>query len=170
MSSYLTLRHSRSANTLSRHRPLPPMLTATPADSSRPVHAAAVNCTPRSVSDTPGRPRRNASSSLSTQKHPSSVLDRRRARTQRLSQSLLPPSSSHGRRALRWGWSASTSGRNCSGDRSDFFFEPLQLHLEPADLLEQLGLLGLGVATASLGPVAEQLVGASEQLLFPAVD
>jgi hypothetical protein len=41
---------------LSRARPRPSMLTATPADSSRPVNASAVNCTPWSVLNTSGRP------------------------------------------------------------------------------------------------------------------
>jgi hypothetical protein len=50
------------------------------------------------------------------------------------------------------------------------FFEPLQLHLEATDLLEQLGLLGLGVGGGRLAGFAEDLVGAGEQLLLPAVD
>ena len=43
------------------------MLTATPADSSRPVNASAVNCTPWSVLNTSGRPRLRVSSSISRQ-------------------------------------------------------------------------------------------------------
>ena len=65
------------------------MLTATPADSSRPVQACAVNCTPWSVLNTSGRPRLNASSSISRQNEPSSVLDSRHARTYRLNQSRI---------------------------------------------------------------------------------
>src|SRR5262249_9460023 len=68
------------------------------------------------------------------------------------------------------GWPASISGRGCSGDGPDFFFEPFQLHLEPADLLEQLRLLGLGVGRRRLAAVAEDLVGPGEELLLPAVD
>jgi hypothetical protein len=41
------------------------MLTATPARSSRPVHAPAVNCTPWSVLNTSGVPVANATSSIS---------------------------------------------------------------------------------------------------------
>src|SRR4051795_9664999 len=89
MSSYLTVRHSRSTNTLSRHRPRPSMLTATPADSSRPVHAPAVNWTPWSVLNTSGWPRPSASSSMSWQNPPSSVFDSRQAITYRLNQSIV---------------------------------------------------------------------------------
>ena len=48
------------------------------------------------------------------------------------------------------------------------FFEPLQLHLQLADLLEQLGLLGLALlfVLALLAP-GEQLAGAIEQLALP---
>src|SRR5947199_198482 len=158
MSSYFTVRHSRSTKTLSRQRPRPSMLTATPADSSRPVHACAVNCTPWSVLNTSGCPRRNASSNISRQKEPSSVFDSRHA------------SSSHCRRTLNSGCSGSTRVRSRSGECSNFFFEPLQLHLEPADLLEQLGLLGLGVRRGRLAAGAEDLVGPGEQLLLPGVD
>src|SRR5262245_8922244 len=77
------------------------------------------------------------------------------------------PSSSHCRRTPSSGWPASTSSRSCSGERADFFFEPLQLHLEPADLLEQFRLLGLGVGNG-LGPVGEDLLGAGQELLLPA--
>src|SRR4029453_13087281 len=82
----------------------------------------------------------------------------------------LRPSNSHCLRTLNCGWSASTRGRSRSGDRSDFFFEPLQLHFEPADLLEQFGLLGLGAGRGRLAAVAEDLVGPGEQLLLPGVD
>jgi len=57
------------------------MLTRTPADSSRPVHAWAVNCTPWSVLKISGLPVPNASSSISRQKPPSSVFDSRQAIT-----------------------------------------------------------------------------------------
>src|SRR5262249_3046738 len=82
----------------------------------------------------------------------------------------LRPRSWPGRRTLKAGWSASIRGLNRSGERSDFFFQPLQFHFEPADLLEQLGLLGLGVVGGGLGAIAEDLLGAGEQLLLPAVD
>ena len=48
------------------------------------------------------------------------------------------------------------------------FFEPLKLHLEPADLLEQLSLLGLPlVLVLSLLAPDEQLAGSIEQLPLP---
>src|SRR3954447_2988161 len=88
MSSYFTLLQSRSTNTLSSARPRPSMLTATPAASSRPVNAPAVNCTPWPVLKTSGFPDPNASSSISAQNDPSSVFDSRQAITYRLNQSI----------------------------------------------------------------------------------
>src|SRR3954463_15679706 len=88
MSSYFTLLQSRSTNTLSNARPRPSMLTATPADSSRPVNADAVNCTPWSVLKTSGLPDPKASSSISRQNDPSSVFDSLQAITYRLCQSI----------------------------------------------------------------------------------
>jgi hypothetical protein len=46
MSSYLRLRHSRSMNTLSSHRPRPSIEMRTPAPASVPVKAALVNWLP----------------------------------------------------------------------------------------------------------------------------
>jgi len=48
------------------------------------------------------------------------------------------------------------------------FFEPLQLHLQPPDLLEQLSFLGLTLllVLGVLAP-AEQLAGTVQQLPFP---
>src|SRR4051812_2463731 len=88
MSSYFTVLHSRSTNTLSSARPRPSMLTATPAASSRPVNAAAVNCTPWSVLNTSGFPALKASSSISRQNPPSSVFDSLQVTTYRLNQSI----------------------------------------------------------------------------------
>src|SRR5512135_1278123 len=88
ISSYLTLLHSRSTNTFSSARPRPSMLTATPADSSVPVNAVAVNCTPWSVLKTSGLPPLKASSSISRQNDPSSVFDSLQAITYRLNQSI----------------------------------------------------------------------------------
>jgi len=48
-SSYLTLRPSRSMNTLSIQRPLPSMLMATPALSRTSVQSALVNWVPSRV-------------------------------------------------------------------------------------------------------------------------
>ena len=60
----------------------------TPDDSSRPVNAAAVNCTPWSVLNTSGVPALKASSSISRQNEPSSVFDSFQAITYRLNQSI----------------------------------------------------------------------------------
>ncbi|HTU90594.1 MAG TPA: hypothetical protein VMF69_11010 [Gemmataceae bacterium] len=68
------------------------MLTATPADSSLPIHADAVNCTPWSLLNTSGQPCPNASSSISRQKQLSSLLDSRQATTERLYQSIVAAS------------------------------------------------------------------------------
>ena len=48
------------------------------------------------------------------------------------------------------------------------FFEPIQLHLQPPDLLEQLSLLGLSVLVVlTLLAPGEQLTGAIEELPLP---
>jgi hypothetical protein len=73
---------------LSRQRPLPSILTATPADSSRLVQPHAVNCVPWSVLNTSGLPFPRASSSISRQNSPSSVFDSRQLITYRLYQSI----------------------------------------------------------------------------------
>src|SRR4028119_302688 len=91
MSSYFTLLHSRSTNTLSNARPRPSMLTATPPPSRRPVKAAAVNCTPWSVLKTSGFPNLKASSSSSRPNDPSSVFDSLQATTHRLTPPLPAP-------------------------------------------------------------------------------
>src|SRR5271166_4824792 len=80
------------------------------------------------------------------------------------------PSSSHWRRTLKSGRPASIKGRSRSAEDGSFFFDPFQLHFEPADLLEQLRLAGLGVGRAGLGPVGEHRPGPGQQLLLPAVD
>src|ERR1700689_3846604 len=64
------------------------MLTLTPADSSRPVNDADVNCTPWSVLNTSGQPRLNASSNASRQNPTSNVFDNFQESTQRLYQSI----------------------------------------------------------------------------------
>jgi len=52
-----------------------------------------------------------------------------------------------------------------------FFFEPLQLHLELADLLEQLSLLGLTLLLVlALLAAGEQLAGAIQKLPLPLAD
>src|ERR1700722_15802052 len=64
------------------------MLTLTPADSSRPVNDADVNCTPWSVLNTSGQPWLNASSNASRQNSTSSVFDNFQESTYRLYQSI----------------------------------------------------------------------------------
>src|SRR3954454_8674678 len=71
---------------------------------------------------------------------------------------------------LNGGWLTSTSARLASTDAGSFFFHPAQLHLEPADLLVQLGLQRLVVGGSGLAPVAEEVLGAGEELLLPGVD
>ena len=46
----------------------------------------------------------------------------------------------------------------------------IELHLEPADLLVQLGLASLSFGRGWLGTVGEDSLGAGEQLLLPGVD
>ena len=65
--------------------------------------------------------------------------------------------------------SRSISDRLPSAEGGDFFFQPLQLHLEPADLLVQLVLVVLG-GRGGLGPRDKQALGPGEELLLPAVD
>ncbi len=51
---------------------------------------------------------------------------------------------------------------------AEIFFEPLQLHLQPTDLLEQFGLLGLNLfLVLALFASGEQLAGAIKQLALP---
>ena len=66
--------------------------------------------------------------------------------------------------SMCFGWGNAQAVQCC-------FFEPLQLHLQPPDLLEQLGLLGLSLllVLALLAP-GEQLAGALQQLLLPLAD
>src|ERR1035438_10195676 len=67
--------------------------------------------------------------------------------------------------------SRSISDRLPSAEGGDFFFQPLQFHLEPADLLEQLLLLSLGVGYAFDAHAAgDDAFGAYQQLLLPAVN
>ena len=63
--------------------------------------------------------------------------------------------------SMCFGWGNAQAVQCC-------FFEPLQLHLKPADLLEQLRLLGLPlVLVLSLLAPDEQLAGSIEQLPLP---
>src|SRR5829696_7323757 len=63
-----------------------------------------------------------------------------------------------------------TSSRLRSTEAGNPFFQPLDLHVEPADLLVQLGLHGLPLLALALAAVAEQALGAVEELLLPLAD
>src|SRR5260370_4688737 len=81
MSSYLRLRHNRSMNTLSIHRPRPSIEMRIPAAASVPVKAALVNWLPWSVLKISGLPKRaSASSSAEMQNDTSMVFDNRMGR------------------------------------------------------------------------------------------
>jgi hypothetical protein len=59
-----------------------------------------------------------------------------------------------------------------SAEGGSFFFDPLQLHLEAPDLLEQLGLAGLGVGRSrlGLGRPGEEPLDAGQERFLPAMD
>ena len=65
------------------------MLTFTPTDSNRLVHAVVVNCTPWSVLKIPGHPFVNDSSSIARQNSLSRLFDNRQLTTSRLNQSIV---------------------------------------------------------------------------------
>src|SRR5258708_23935688 len=90
MSSYFRLRHSRSMNTLSIHRPRPSIEMRMSEVASVPVKAALVNWLPWSVLKIAGLPKRaSASSSAETQNDTSMVFDSRHASTARLAHLTL---------------------------------------------------------------------------------
>src|SRR5215218_6444585 len=66
--------------------------------------------------------------------------------------------------------SGSTSSRLRSTEAGNPFFQPLDLHVEPADLLVELGLHGLPLLALPLPSVAEQALGPVEELLLPLAD
>ena len=71
---------------------------------------------------------------------------------------------------LSWGFSGSTRGRLRSAAAGNFFFQPLDLHVEPTDLLVQFGLEGLALVPLASTAVAEERLGAVEELLLPLAD
>src|SRR5437870_4293527 len=71
---------------------------------------------------------------------------------------------------LNSGWPTSTSARWASAEAGRFFFDPIQLHFEAADLLVELGLDGLVVLGSGLAAVLEQALGAGQEVLLPGVD
>src|SRR6185295_18109926 len=67
------------------------------------------------------------------------------------------------------GWSVSINRRLASGELGRFFFQPLDLHLQAADLLEELLLVG-GLLVTPRAAVLEQPGRLREQLLLPGRD
>ena len=57
-----------------------------------------------------------------------------------------------------------------SAEAGNFFFQPLDLHLEPADLLVKLGLDRLALVVVVAAAVAEQRFDAVQELLLPFAD
>src|SRR5690606_11364502 len=90
MSSYFTLRHSRSMNRLSTQRPRPSMLTSTPADCTASMYPGLVNCGPWSVLEINGAQPAcfSALSQARMQNSVSIVLLNSHASTYRLHQSI----------------------------------------------------------------------------------
>src|SRR5271154_3375743 len=66
--------------------------------------------------------------------------------------------------------SVSTRGRLRSAEAGSFFFQPLDLHLEPADLLVEFGLDRLALVVVAAASVAEQGFDAVQELLLPVTD
>src|SRR5512135_3335328 len=64
----------------------------------------------------------------------------------------------------------STSARFRSTAAGNPFFQPFDLHVEPADLLVQFGLDGLSFLPLAPPTVAEQRLDAVEELLLPLAD
>src|ERR1019366_4572587 len=71
---------------------------------------------------------------------------------------------------LRSGCASNTSGRGSSIEQTNFFFKPVQLHLEPANLFEQRFLFYLTVARLALAAVHEQLRHLLDGCLSPGAD
>ena len=57
-----------------------------------------------------------------------------------------------------------------SAAAGSFFFQPLDLHVEPADLLVEFGLDGLALVVVAAATVAEQRFDAVQELLLPLAD
>src|SRR5262249_22638706 len=71
---------------------------------------------------------------------------------------------------LRYNSVGKMSGSLRSLEAGDFFFQPLELHLEPADLLVELGLDRLALVAIAAAAVAEERLDAVEELLLPLAD
>src|SRR5436190_16528621 len=64
----------------------------------------------------------------------------------------------------------SMSTRLASTEAGNAFFQPLDLHVEPADPLVELGLRRRVVTRVTASAVAEEGLGAVEELLLPLAD
>src|SRR5262249_26841862 len=71
---------------------------------------------------------------------------------------------------LKCGLSGSTRGRLRSAVAGSFFFQPLDLHVEPSDLLVELGLDGQALVSFAAAAVAKERFDAAEELLLPLAD
>src|ERR1019366_6263530 len=71
---------------------------------------------------------------------------------------------------LRSGCASNTSGRGSSIEQTNFFFKPVQLHLEPANLFEQRFLFYLTVARLALAAVHEQRRNLLDGSISPVAD
>ena len=63
-----------------------------------------------------------------------------------------------------------TRARLASTGAGNAFLQPLDLHVEPADPLVEFGLENLAVVMVAAAAVAEERLGAIEQLLLPLTD
>src|ERR1700730_1069610 len=69
---------------------------------------------------------------------------------------------------LNASWPGSINARRASAEAGNLFFQPIEFHVEPADLLEELGLARLlGRVLLSMIARLEQTDRAGEQLLLP---
>jgi hypothetical protein len=59
------------------------------------------------------------------------------------------------------------SARFWSTAAGNAFLEPLDLHVEPANPLVELGLVGLGPIVLAAAAIAEEGLGPVEELLLP---
>src|SRR5262249_11338061 len=71
---------------------------------------------------------------------------------------------------LKSGLSGSTRVRLRSAPTGSFFFQPLDLHVEPSDLLVELGLDGQALVPLAAASVAEERFDTVQELLLPLAD
>src|SRR5207248_7341204 len=66
--------------------------------------------------------------------------------------------------------SGSTSSRLRSTAAGNPFFQPFDLHVEPADLLVEFGLEGLSLLTLAPPAIAKEILDTVQELLLPLAD